>query len=206
VPPAIDPKRWAELVGTPPHEGVTAYAVRFSHDGKAMALAAAVRSDDSPTVFLEVLDYAPTSAGLTAVSDWLAQRWRDATAIVIDGKSAAGALVTELRTRGVRDKWIVRPTFDEVVTANAGLLQAVTAGGISHAGQPGLADSIAGSARRDIGAAGGWGFKKISEDDDTLPVEVAALALWGVTSGRGKTKGKPHREGGTRRGREAVVM
>lgn len=205
VPAAIDPQLWAGLAGSPPHEGVTAYAVRFSHDGKSMAVAAAIRPAEGPD-FVEVLDYAPTSAGLTSVSNWLAERWRDATAIVIEGKSAAGALVTELRTRGVRDKWIVRPTFDEVVTANAGLLQAVTASGITHAGQPGLTASIAGSARRDIGTAGGWGFKPIGEDDDTLPVEVAALALWGVTSGKGKTKGKPHREVGTRRGREAVVM
>lgn len=222
TPAVIDPDAWAQLVAAGPDDGLTAYAVRFSPDGKSMALAAAIlpytddaaeEADDSddelgPPAFVEVLDYAPTSMGLSGVAGWLADRWRTATAIVIDGKSSAGALATELKQRGVRDNRIVRPTFDDTVTANAGLLQAVTAGTVTHAGQEGLAKSIAGSARQDIGKLGGWGFRPVKDGDDTLPVEVVALALWGVTSGKGKRKGKTRsrRERGTRRGREAVVM
>lgn len=207
-PPVIDQETWGLLAGEPPEDGTTAYAVRFSADGKAMALAVAVQPDeDGVPTFVEIVDYASTAVGLSGVADWLAERWRDATAIVLDGKSAAGALATELKTRGVRDNRIVRPTFEDSVTANAGLLQAVLAGTVSHSGQPGLTNSVAGSARQNIGKLGGWGFRPITEDDDTLPVEVTALALWGVTSGKGKRKGKARRgDRGQRRGREAVVM
>jgi hypothetical protein len=205
APRVIDPFRWAELVSAPPSdEAQVAYAVKFSADGRRMALAVAAQDGEGP-VFVEIVDAAPTSVGLSGVAGWLAERAQDSRAIVIDGKSGAGLLADELRSRRVRASKVKRPGFEDAVTAYAGLLQASIDGTVSHSGQQGLTDSVAGTTRRDIGKAGGWGFKPINDDDDEIPVESVALALWGLTRGRGRQR-RTDTERGTRRGREAVVM
>lgn len=207
VPRVFDVSQVASLTGPAPVDGRVGYGVRFSVDGQRMGLAVAVRPDDGPP-FVEVVDTAATSAGLSGVTDWLVQRWRDCAAIVVDGRSGAGALAGELMAAGVRPSRIRRPSVDDVITANAGLLEAVRADGLRHAGQPGLLDSFAGAARRDIGTAGGWGFRPISEDDDVLAVECVALALWGVGVDRRGRARRTDEQAGRRQpsGREAVVM
>lgn len=209
VPRVISLPQFVQLQAPAPVEGEVAYGVRFSVDGAWMGVAAAVMPDEGGPVFVEMLDKASTSVGLAGVTDWLVDRWRDSAAIVIDGKSGAGALQAELVAAGVRASRIRRPTVEDVITANAGLVEAVRAGQIRHAGQPGLIDSVAGAARRDIGTAGGWGFRPVSVDDDVLPVECVALALWGVTHAkRGKvSRGRTGSEQrGRRTGRKAVVL
>lgn len=205
VPPVIDPAAWGRLKGAPPQEGRRAYGVRFSADGARVALAVAVTGDDEAPVFVEVVDTAATSAGLGWLADWLAARWSGSSGIVIDGRSGAGALVEALLARGVRSRMLHRPTTDEVVTAHAGLLDAVNTGALRHAGQPGLAQSVDAAGRRTIGNLGGWGFTPRYPGGDVTPLEAVTLALFGARAARRPGRAAiGHRSRSS--GRTAVVL
>lgn len=209
APALIEADAWAALrvEAVPGGAGKRAYGVRFSPDGARVALAVAVLPVVAgEPVFVELVDMGPTSAGLAGLADWLAARWTGSAGIVIDGKSGAGALVEALLVRGVRARAMHRPSVDEVITAHAGVVDAVATGGICHAGQPGLADSVDAAGRRPIGASGGWGFTARYPGGDVTPLEAVTLALYGAVRarrGRGSSSGRTSARTG---GREAVVF
>lgn len=174
---------WDGLKGSPPVDARISYGVKFAVDGSSVSLAGARRPDAGP-VFVEVIESRSMAHGVTWLADWLAERWRDTAAITIDGKGGSLALVAALRERGVRASVIITPTSDQAIAAYAGLLDAATYGNVSHAGQPGLAASVASAGRRDIGVSGGWGFKPITQDGDVTPIEAVALALYGAKTSK----------------------
>jgi len=180
----VDAATWNALTGPTPMDGNCAYGVRFSADGSRMAMAVAITADDGKT-FVEVLDSASTSVGLSTVTPWLYERSLDCDAIVIDGKSMAGLLTEELIAAGVTPRRIVRPGFEDVVTASARLIELIKHSDISHAGQPGLAYAVASAGVRPIGRQGGWGFLALNEDADIPGMEAVALAVSGL-----KNKGR----------------
>jgi len=160
-------------------DGNRAYGVRFSADGSRMAIAVAETCEDGRP-FVEVLESASTSVGLANVTQWLAERWRDADSIVIDGKSMAGLLNDELIAAGVQRRRIERPTFEGIVTLSAHLIELIKLGDITHAGQPGLSRAVSAAGRRPIGHQGGWGFLALDEDADIPAMEAVALAVSGL--------------------------
>jgi len=186
VPTVINIEQWSSLSAAPPDGGRVAYGVKFSNDGERVALSVALRPDDDGPTFVEVVDVAPTAAGTAWLVDWLSQRWRDSVAIVIDGKAGAGGLEQALVAAKVSKKVIVRPTVDAVITAHAGLLEAIRTGGLTHAGQPGLTDSVKSAGRRPIGTGGGWGFTPITDGGDVTPIESVTMALHGVMTSKRK--------------------
>jgi len=192
---------WRSLMGTVPDEGAVAYGVKYSPDGARVSVAIAIRPDEGP-VFVESLGVESTAVGSSRIAAWLAERWRTCEAIVIDGKSGAGALVDALQQLGVRTRTrrVKRPTTDEVISAHATFVDAVREGGVEHAGQEGLEESIACAGRRDIGQLGGWGFQPITADGDVTAAEAVVLAHFGVN----KATNRRSRESG--QGRSGVVM
>lgn len=177
--PAIDPATFAlRKVDKAPEGDQVSYGVKFSPDGSRMAISVALATDDGP--FVEVVDSASTSVGISGLTDWLVERWQSCDAIVIDGKGAAGTLNEALIDAGVSHRKIIRPTFDWVVTANSSLVEKSLKGGLSHTGQPGLIHAVANTSRKDRGETGGWTFTPITEGTDVTALQSVALAMHGL--------------------------
>jgi len=130
--------------------------------------------------------------------EWLAggssPRWRSAAQIVVDGKAHAGNLVNALRDAGVASTVVLTPTTEQVTSAHSMLEDAVKAKTLTvlkHPGQDTLVDSVAHSARREIGKTGGWGFRPIG-DGECTSAESAVMAHWGAKTSK-RRPGKKQR-------------
>lgn len=185
--------------GQAPTDGAVAYGVKFSPNGQLVALSAAVRTD-AGSIHVERVDTRLVVDGIRWLVDWLAAR---SDLIVVDGKAGSGALVGELRRKGVPERRVKRPTVDQVITAHADFVNAVRAGELSHLPADvdrALADSVLCAARRPIGNQGGWGFQPATDDGDVTLAESALLARWGATQAK-RSKGRSSDSG-----RRAVVI
>ena len=161
-------------------EGRPAYGIKFSTDGERVSIAAGV--PDGESVHVEVIAQLPAASAMLGdkpLADWLAEVWRSASCIVVDGKSGSGALEADLVRLRVPTRAIRRPTVDQVVTAHKQFLDAVIAGQLFHVGQAELNAAVLVATKREIGKLGGWGWQPIG-DGDVLDLESATLAAWGV--------------------------
>jgi len=185
APRAIPAAQFDPLKAEAAPEGVRSYGVKFSVDGLSVALSVAVKPAEGGPVHVETVKYLPAAQSGELVP-WLAERWRDAAAIVIDGKAGAGALEAALRAEKVSAKVIVRPTADQYTAAHKTLLDAITAERLSwFEGDEHLSTVVAHAVKRDIGNLGGWGWGSSSELVDITPLDSATLAHYGaVTSKR----------------------
>lgn len=200
----ILPDEWAATgVATPPEsEGVKSFGIKFAPDGSRVAVAGAFAPADGSPIHVELVDAHTGSmgAGTAALAEWCADRWRETAVFVIDGTSHAGAFVNALREAGVPERVIKTPTWAEVATGNALMLDAVVTRQVTHLatkGQALLTDSATGSAKRLHGDKGAWSWQPIDPSIDEVPIGAASLALLGAkTSKRRPGRG---RTGGTRR-------
>lgn len=205
----IDGDDWAACrTSRPPTGSPTAYAVRFSADGRVGVLAACVAPDPG-IPYVEVVAYRSMRRGVGWFRDFLVQREGDVEAVVIDGKSNAEALDDELRAKGFDADMIVRPSTADAVAAYSSFVDATKPGaspdaaaapadvgmlpddgepggafgprGVSHFGQEALDASATLSGKRPIGRGGGFGFESNDGADATL-VEACALAYWCAVS------------------------
>lgn len=163
----------------PPSEGeLLAFGVKFSPDGATVALCACSRPQEGDP-FVAGVEHRGMADGLSWLADWLAERWRSCCHIVVDGKASSAALAGMLSQRKVPTRCVTVLRADQAVESCSLFANAVRERGISHKGQPALAESVAGCCRRKIGSGGGWGFGGIADADPTL-AEAAAAALWGA--------------------------
>src|SRR5690606_6531736 len=177
-----------------PPAGVRSYGVKFSPDGATVALSVAVRPAGGGPVFVEAIEHASLAMGTSELVSFCAERWRDALCFVVDGKAHAGAFVQALIDAGVpkprpgklENSVIVdlSTRSGDVVAAHSAFLELFKRGGLTHAGQEGLADSVACAARRPIGTTGGWGLQSVSDTGDVTPVESVILAVHGVLTSK----------------------
>lgn len=188
-PPVIDPDDWDALIGPAPTDGRTAYGVRFDPSGAQVAISVAMA--DGKKRFVETLDRGSPTSRMEGMVDFLADRWRDCDAIVIDGRGAADVFEKRLLEAGVQARKIVRATTPQASGAYAGLLDLVETKRLRHSGQEGLTESIECSKRRNIGTQGAWGYEPNHPGGDSTPAESAALAISGLratkTSANGRT-------------------
>ena len=185
---------WNRLGRNEAPEGQVSYGVKFSPDGATVALAVAVRHEFG--VHVEGIQHVELVHGTQWLVDWLAERWRDCSVIVVDGKSGSGALVKALQRAGVQQRRVLVPTTDQVVAAHAALLEAVTEGTVSHNDDDALNAAVRSAGRRLIGQQGGWGFQPLDGGDVTL-LEAVTHAHFGALTAK-----VPTRSGG----RRAVVL
>ena len=185
---------WNRLGRNEAPEGQVSYGVKFSPDGATVALAVAVRHEFG--VHVEGIQHVELVHGTQWLVDWLAERWRDCSVIVVDGKSGSGALVKALQRAGVQQRRVLVPTTDQVVAAHAALLEAVTEGTVSHNDDDALNAAVRSAGRRPIGQQGGWGFQPLDGGDVTL-LEAVTHAHFGALTAK-----VPTRSGG----RRAVVL
>lgn len=190
--PAFDAAAW-EACRRPadeapgPDDGVTAYGVKFSPDGRLMSLSLAVRCAGGPA-WVECVDYGETArGGVRSLADWVIARKARCAVVVIDGKSNTEDLRRKLVDGGVPVRAVHVCSPADACAAFSMLKSAMDEGALAHAGQPDLDESVEGAQRRAIGSAGGWGLSPGAAD--CIQAESAALAYWGART----TKRRPGR-------------
>lgn len=176
---AIDRDVWEACKSTEPKpDGKTAYGVKFSADGSTVALCGAVIPDNGPAR-ISLIDLRPTGHGIGWLADWLNQRYKKASCVVIDGRNGVDVLVER-----IADTWkvkgsVIRPTTRDMIAATGTLTNALNEKSVSwfHQ-QEALNDSAITSVKRSLG--GGWCFG----GDNSTPIEAASLALWGAQNSK----------------------
>lgn len=181
---AIPAEAWDACMSSEPKpEGKVAYGIKFAADGSEVCLcAASVPKEGAARISL--IERRPTGRGVGWLAEWINERSRIASCVVIDGKNGADVLV-----EGIKEAWrakgsVIRPSARDMIAAVGTLTNAIGERSVTwYEGQPALRDSAVTSIKRPIG--GGWGFG----GPDSAPVEAAALALWGAkTSKRDPTR------------------
>ena len=176
---AIDKDTWEACKSTMPKpEGKTAYGIKFSADGSTVALCGAVIPEDGPAR-ISLIELRPTGHGIGWLADWLNERYKKASCVVIDGRNGVDVLVER-----IADTWrvkgsVIRPTSKDMIAATSTLTNALNEKSVTwfHQ-QETLNDSAITSVKRSLG--GGWCFG----GDNSAPIEAASLALWGAQNSK----------------------
>lgn len=174
---------WATTaVQDAPQEGVRSFAVAFSQDGDALAIAGALKHANG--VHVELVDaaqVAPTWSiddGVEQLAEWLAERKAKTAQITVLG-AAGAALVTALIEKGVPRRMIHVMTTTEVFAANAMAENAMRERVLTHPlGVDGdvLDASVAVSDSKKRGS--GWGWIVTVDGGSKEPVEAFCAAYW----------------------------
>lgn len=159
-------------------EGRTAYGIKFSADGSEVCLCGAVLPDNG-IARISLIDRRPTGLGTQWLADWLNERYKKASCVVIDGRNGVDVLVDKIADTWRMKGSVVRPTSREVIAAVSMLTDCLNENTVTwFKEQDDLRDSAITSAKRPIG--GGWGFG----GENCSPIEACALALYGVKTTR----------------------
>lgn len=159
-------------------DGKTAYGVKFSADGSEVCLCGAVIPKDGPSR-VSLIDKRPTGHGLGWLADWLNARYDKACCVVIDGRNGVDVLVEKITPTWKMKGSVIRPGVREMIAAVGTLTDAVNVQKVTwYEGQDVLRESAVTSVKRKMG--GGFGFG----GDNSIPIEAAALALWGATNSK----------------------
>lgn len=158
--------------------GKTAYGVKFSPDGEEVCLAGAVIPKQGEAR-ISLIERKKTSHGTRWLSDWLNERYKKASCVVIDGRNGVDVLIDRIAETWVMKSSIVRARPKDVVAATSLLVEMLNTQALTwFSGQPALRESALSSTKRKI--CGGFGFG----GDDSAPIEAAALALWGAKTSK----------------------
>lgn len=183
----ISQESWDACKAGEPPEGwqKLAYGVRFTPDGRSVALAMAATTTTGCHV--EFIRTEPTVAGIGWLVDWIVARRGKAAAVAVDGRADAADLGQRLVAAGMPKGAVMVARTSDAITADAMLVNAVNDGTLTHLDDPALAESALGATRRPIGKDGGYGFG--GECPERL--DACALALWAART----TKRDPRRKG-----------
>ena len=164
-------------------EGKTAYGVKFSADGSEVCLCGAVIPKDGPAR-ISLIDRKPTGYGTQWLADWLNERYKKASCVVIDGKNGVDVLADKISGTWKFKGSVIRPSAKDVIAAVSLVMDSLNEETLTwYSQQEALKNSALTSIKRPI--SGGWGFG----GDDSTPIEACALALWGAkTSKRDPSK------------------
>ena len=176
---AIDRGAWEACKSTEPKpDGKTAYGVKFSADGSAVALCGAVIPDNAPAR-ISLIELRPTGHGIGWLADWLNQRYNKACCVVIDGRNGVDVLVERIADTWRMKGSVIRPTSRDMIAATGTLTNALNERSVTwFYQQEALNDSAITSVKRSLG--GGWCFG----GDNSTPIEAASLALWGAQNSK----------------------
>lgn len=157
--------------------GEVALALDVSPDRSTATIAAAGWTVDG-------LPYVDVVESRRGDADWGVSKFvdlvgrHDVRAVVVDGMSAANALVDPLRREGVT---VTVSTARQMASACGQFFDAVMDGEVRHLDQPVLNAALAAARKRVIGD-GGWGWSRKDSESDITAVTAATLALWGLRS------------------------
>lgn len=155
-------------------EGKTAYGVKFSADGTEVCLCGAV-TDALGVTRVSLIDRKPTGLGTQWLANWLNERYKVASCVVIDGKNGVDVLIDKISETWRCKGSVIKPNAQIVIAAASLVMDGLNEKTITwYRQQTQLRDSAVNATKRPI--SGGWGFG----GDDSTPIEACALALWGV--------------------------
>lgn len=164
-------------------EGKTAYGVKFSADGSEVCLCGAVVPKEGPAR-ISLIERKPTGLGTQWLANWLNERYKKASCVVIDGKNGVDVLVDKISGTWKYKGSVIRPSAKDVIAAVSLVMDSLNEETVTwYSKQEDLKHSAVTSIKRPI--SGGWGFG----GDDSTPIEACALALWGAKT----TKRDPSR-------------
>lgn len=181
---AIDRQKWEACKSSElKPEGKTAYGVKFSADGAEVCLCGAVIPKEGKAR-ISIIDRRFTAEGTKWLADWLNERYKQASCVVVDGRNGVDVLCERLTEVWKYKGSVIKPRASDVIAAVSVLVNAINESTVTwYEKQTALSDSATTSVKRPIGS--GWGFG----GDDSAPIEAAALALWGAqTSKRDPTR------------------
>lgn len=181
---AIDEEAWDACASDElKPEGKTAYGIKFSADGSEVCLCGAVKPVTGKSR-ISLIDIKPTGLGIRWLADFLNGRYGKAACVVIDGRNGVDVLIDRIQDTWRMKGSIIRPSAKEMLAAVGTITNAIDERSLTwYRQQETLRESAVTSVRRDLG--GGWAFG----GENSLPIEAAALALWGVeTSKRDPSK------------------
>ena len=165
-------------------EGKTAYGIKFSADGSEVVLAGAVIPSNGGKARITLLAVEPTGRGISWLAEWLNERYKTASCVVIDGRNGTDVLIEK-----ISDTWrlrgsVIKPSWTQVTTAANMLLNELREQTVTwFSKQDLLRDSAITATKRQIN--GSWGFG----GQTSTPIEACSLALWGCrTSKRNPSK------------------
>lgn len=159
-------------------EGKTAYGVKFSPDASEVCLCGAVIPDEGPAR-VSFIKKKPTGHGTQWLADWLNERYNKAACVVIDGRNGVDVLIDKISETWKAKDSVIKPSTKSVIASVSVLMDALNEKTVTwYEKQETLRESAVTSIKRPIG--GGWGFG----GDNSIPIEAAALALWGAKNSK----------------------
>ncbi len=159
-------------------EGKTAYGVKFSSDASEVCLCGAVIPKEGPAR-ISFIKKKPTGYGTQWLADWLIERYNQASCVVIDGRNGVDVLIDKIEGTWKAKGSVIKPSVKDVIASVSLLTDALNEKTVTWYGkQETLNESAVTSIKRPIG--GGWGFG----GDNSIPIEAAALALWGAKNSK----------------------
>lgn len=174
----LPPGSWERcLVGGEPEDGKIAWGVKFSADGRRVAVSWA-KAERGGRSYVELFEIYGNDNGSAEIAAAAVRNRNRIACVVIDGKSGAAALAQRLADSGMPRRAIVQCNPSGVQAAAAMLVDEVRAGTLGHIESPALDDSAENSVRRPIGKDG-FGFGD-GPNSSSIAVESASLALWGA--------------------------
>lgn len=179
VDTAIDAKVWDACASEEPKpSGKTAYGIKFSADGSEVCLCGAVIPENG-IARISLIDRKPTGYGLQWLADWLNERYKQASCVVIDGRNGVDVLVDKIAGTWKYKNSVIRPKATEVIAAVGLLMNSLDEKTLTwYKAQDDLRNSATTSVKRAF--SGGWGFG----GEDSAPIEACALALWGAKTSK----------------------
>ena len=180
---ALDPVLWDSCGSDEPKpEGKIAYGVKFSADGAEVVLAGAVLPEKGKPARITLIAIEPTGNGITWLANWLNERYKKASCVVIDGKSGTDLLIDRLKPPA--GTWIfkdsvIKASTQTVINAAALLLNDLNEHAVTwYRQQEELRGSAITATKRNI--SGGWGFG----GQTCTAIEACSLALYGVRNSK----------------------
>jgi len=159
-------------------EGKTAYGVKFSPDASEVCLCGAVIPPEGPAR-ISFIQKKPTGQGTQWLAKWLIDRYDQACCVVIDGRNGVDVLIDKISDTWKAKGSVLKPSVKDVIASVGLLMDALNEKNVTwYRKQESLRDSAITSIKRPIG--GGWGFG----GDNSIPIEAAALALWGAKNSK----------------------
>lgn len=179
VDTAIDVKVWDACASEEPKpDGKTAYGVKFSPDGSEVCLCGAVIPENG-IARISLIERKPTGYGLQWLADWLNERYKQASCVVIDGRNGVDVLVDKISGTWKYKNSVIKPKATEVIAAVGLLMNCLDEKTLTwYKKQDDLRNSATTSVKRAF--SGGWGFG----GEDSAPIEACALALYGAKTSK----------------------
>lgn len=169
-------------------EGKTAYGIKFAPDGSEVCLCGAVIPDVGKAR-ISMIERKPLGLGTRWLSEWLNERYKSCSCVVIDGRNGVDVLVDRMAETWKAKGSVICPSMHDVVASVSLLTEMVNEASLTwYKPQTELNDSAITATKRRIG--GGWGFG----GEDSAPIEACALALWGAKTSK-RTPNKQMRIG-----------